>query len=184
MSLPKRLNKALLTAYKRRKQASSDLSLEHCLRVARATVAHTRYCFLLTTEEGKSPRARLVEPITDPDTFTFFVGTHAQSRKVGQIQHHASVTLAFGSASEDANVVVYGQATVLNEPALKQGYWKSTWRLFFPEGPRSDDYAVVKVEAEKIEVLNFQRNVVPEPFGLRPAVLEKTSRGWQVQNPF
>ena len=181
MSIPKRVNKVLLNAYKRRKQAHCDLSLEHCLRVVRATVSRTKYCFFITPEASGSPSARLVEPIADLEALTFFIGTHAGSRKINRILACPSVTLAFSSAGEDANLVVYGTATVSDEPALKERYWKATWRLFFPDGPESKDYVVVKVCAEKIELLNFQRNVIPEPFGLRPAVLEKTSQGWRVQ---
>lgn len=181
MSLPSRLNKVLLDAYKRRKQANNDLSLEHCLRVARATASHTKYCFLITTEATGPPSARLVEPLADLDNFAFFIGTHPQSRKISRILEDSSVTLAFSNAGEDANLVVYGTATVSNDLTLRERYWKGTWRMFFPEGPQSDDYVVIKVRAEKMEVLNFQRNVVPEPFGLRPAVLERTAEGWYVR---
>ena len=180
MSLPNRLNKVLLDAYKRRKQTNNDVSLEHCLRVIRATVSHTKYCFLITSEAEGPPSARLVEPIVDPDAFTFFVGTHPQSRKVHRISANAAVTLAFSNAGEDANLVVYGTATVSDDPALKERYWKGTWRMFFPEGPLGEDYAVIQVQAEKMEILSFQRNVIPEPFGLRPAVLERTTQGWKV----
>ena len=183
MSLPRRLNKVLLDAYKRRKQTNNDLSLEHCLRVARATASHTKYCFLITTEAAGPPSARLVEPITDLDDFTFFIGTHPRSRKVRRISENPSVTLAFGNGGEDANLVVYGTATVSEAPSVKERYWKGTWRMFFPEGPLSDDYVVIQVRAEKIELLNFQRNVVPEPFGLRPAVLIRTPQGWKMPEP-
>ena len=180
MSIPKRVNDVLLNAYKRRKQANNDLSLEHCLRVVRATASRTKYCFLITTEASGSPSARLVEPLADLDDLTFFIGTHPQSRKIDRISANPAVTLAFSNAGEDANLVVYGTATISREPKVKQQYWKGTWRMFFPDGPQSDDYAVVKVRAEKIEILNFQRNVIPEPFGLRPAVLERTAQGWQM----
>lgn len=179
MSLPARFNKVLLNAYKRRKQTSSDLSLDHCLQVIRATVSRTKYCFLITPGQGGSPTARLVEPLADLDELTFFIGTHPASRKVKQIAESNAVTLAFSNTDEDANLVIYGTATVSDAPEVKQQYWKSTWRLFFPEGPEGDDYVVIRVQAEKIEILNFQRNVIPEPFGLRSAVVEKTTDGWQ-----
>lgn len=181
MSLPARFNKVMLKAYKRRKQTNSDTSLAHCLHVIRATVARTKYCFLITTGEESSPTARLVEPLAEPDELVFFIGTHPQSRKVRQIAENNAVTLAFSSTDEDANLVVYGTATVSHDPALKQRYWKGTWRMFFPDGPESDDYVVIRVRAEKIEILNFQRNLIPEPFGLRSAVVERTPEGWAIQ---
>ena len=182
MSLPKRVSDVVLNAYKRKKQASADLSLDHCLRVARRTASRTKYCFLITTASGGPPSARLVQPIVEAEAVEFFIGTHPQSRKVAEIAANAAVTLAFNQSDEDASLVVYGTATVHHEPEIKEEYWKSTWRLFFPEGPLSDNYAVIRVRAERMELLSFQRNVIPEPFGLRPVVLERTVEGWQAGN--
>ena len=183
MSLPERFNKVLLNAYKRRKQTNNDLSLEHCIQVIRATVSRTKYCFLITSGQEGSPTARLVEPLAELNDFIFFIGTHPASRKVRQISESKAVTLAFSNADEDANLVVYGTASISDAPEIKQQYWKSTWRLFFPEGPEGDDYVVIRVQAEKMEILNFQRNVIPEPFGLQSVVLERTSPGWTISPP-
>ncbi len=181
MDLQKRVGRVLLNYYKRRKRASNDLTPEHCLEAARTTAAHTRYCFLVTAVAQKYPSARLVEPILDLDNFTFYIGTHPQSRKVEEIAGCPLVTLAFGNESENANLIIYGKAAVIEESSMKRRYWKNNWRLFFSEGPDSDDYCVIKVVAEKMEVLSFRRNVIPEPFGLCPVVLEKTPQGWAIQ---
>ena len=178
MDLQKRLGRVLLNRYKQRKQVSNDLTLEHCLEAARITVAHTRYCFLVTATEQACPSARLVEPISELDDFTFFIGTHPRSRKTEEIAACPLVTLAFGNASENTNLVVYGKAEVSDDPSLKRRYWKDTWRLFFPGGADSTDYCVIKVTAEKMEVLSFRHNVIPEPFGLRPATLVRSPEGW------
>lgn len=180
MSLPKRVSDVVLNAYKRRKRATADLSLEHCLRVARLTASRTKYCFLISTGQSGVPSARLVQPIVEADDFEFFIGTHPQSRKVTEIMAHSAVTLAFNKPDEDASLVVYGTATVHQEPDFKEEYWKGTWRLFFPEGPQSDEYVVIRVRAERLELLSFQRNVIPEPFGLRPVVLERSEAGWRI----
>ncbi len=178
MSLPKRVSDVVLNAYKRRKRATADLSLKHCLRVARLTASRTKYAFLVTTAKDGAPSARLVQPIFGANDLEFFIGTHPQSRKVTEIIAHPAVTLAFNKANEDASLVVYGTATIHHEADLKAAYWKSAWRLFFPEGPQSDAYAVIRVRAERMELLSFQRNVIPEPFGLRPVVLVRGEEGW------
>ncbi|MGB3851655.1 MAG: pyridoxamine 5'-phosphate oxidase family protein [Tunicatimonas sp.] len=181
MSLPKRVSDVVLRAYKRKKQASANLSLAHCLRVARITATRTKYCHLVTTAPDGPPRARLVQPIVEEDDFRFFIGTHPQSRKVAEIGANSAVTLAFNQSGEDASLVVYGTATVHRTPAVTERYWKSAWRLFFPDGPQGDDYAVVEVRADKLELISFQRNVIPEPFGLRPVVLVRNEAGWRVK---
>lgn len=179
MGLPKRLNRLALDAYKRRKQKSADTTLAHCLDVVRATVARTRYGFLVTTGDTPAPSARWVEPIMDDD-FAFYIGTHPESRKIKEIAAHPAVTLALGNEDEYANLVVYGTATVNHDLATRERYWKSTWRMFFPHGPTGDDYCVIQVQAQRIELLSFSRNVIPEPFGLRAVTLERDERGWKI----
>lgn len=181
MSPQKSLGRALLSLFKRRKQASSDLSLENCLAAARITASRTKYCFLVTMGEHGGPSARLVEPICDLNEFSFFIGTNPALRKIKEISACPRVTLAFGNSAEKANLIIYGTATISTEPQIKRRYWKGTWRLFFPDGPNGSDYAVVNVHAEQMELLSFRRNVIPEPFGLRPVLLRRTSQGWTIQ---
>ena len=179
MKLPERLNRAALSAYKRRKQKRSDTSLDHCLAVAQATAERTPYCFLVTNSKYPWPTARWVEPLVEDD-FVFYLGAHPQSRKVAELADDSSVTLAFGNESEHANLIIYGTATVHHDPLVRQQYWKNAWRMFFPHGPEGDDYCVIEVRTQKIELLSFSRHVIPEPFGLRPAVLEREGTGWRM----
>ena len=171
----------MLGLYKRRKQAASDLSIDNCLNAARVTAKTTRYCFLITNSGSAWPGARLVQPICDLDRFEFAVGTNPALRKVREITANPHVVLAFGNTAENANLIVYGTATVSTDPDMKHRYWMGRWRLFFPDGPDGDDYAVIRIHAEKMEILSFRRNVIPEPFGLRPVVLQKTRDGWEIQ---
>ena len=56
--------------------------------------------------------------------------------------------------------------------------------MFFPHGPGGEDYCVVAVRAEKMELLSFSRNVIPEFFGLRPVSLERKGAGWRMLSCF
>lgn len=181
MSLKTKFGHFLIGYYKRHKQSSSDLSLDNCLLAARDTVTNTKYCFLITNGENSWASARLVEPICDLQQFIFFIGTNPALRKVREIVACPKVTLAFGSTAEHANVVIYGTASLSTEPEMKRRYWKGAWRLFFPKGACGDDYAVITVRAERLEVLSFRRNVIAEPFGLRPMILQRVASGWEVQ---
>jgi general stress protein 26 len=181
MSLKKFAFSVLLGFYRRRKQSSADLGLENCLKAARATIGHTRYCFLISEGVNGWSSARFVEPIPDLSEFAFFIGTNPELRKIKEIETNPKVTLAFGSIAERANLIVYGTATISTEAEMKRRYWKGVWRLFFPRGPNSNDYAVIQVRAEKMELMNFRRNVIGEPFGLRPVVLQRVEQKWAIQ---
>ena len=172
--------RALPQLYKRHKQQHVDLGLANCLATARHTIRTTRYCFLISYGQSGWASTRLVEPIADLDAFAFWVGTSPNLRKVAEVTDNPNVTLAFGNMREQA-VIVYGTATLLRDPLLKQRFWKGSWRLFFPEGPRSDAYVVIHVVAHRIELMSFRRNVVAEPFGLRPVVLVSEGGRWRIE---
>jgi len=175
------VSRTILNIYKRRKQHATDLCITNCLHAIRTTVRKTRYCFFISHSQSAWASTRLVEPIADLDNFIFWIGTNPHLRKVGEIQANPNVTLAFGNSNENANVIVYGNAVVVSEASIKRRYWKSRWRLFFPHGPNHPEYVVIRVEAQRMEVMSFRRNVIAEPFGLRPMVLINKEGQWVVQ---
>jgi general stress protein 26 len=174
-----RMFRAVLEYYKRRIRRTRRLDAAHAMHVARATAERTKYAFLVTVGEAGLPTARLIEPIVESGAdLVFWIGTGPALRKVRELRDDPRVVLAFGSEREDANLVVYGTATVEHDPALRRRFWKPAWRLFFPDGPGGDDYVVLRVQPERLELMSFRRRVVPEPFGLQPLVLERGSGGW------
>ncbi len=171
----------LLDRYKVRKQRAAVLTKEHALAVSRAMLNDAKYCFLITHGGDGWCSARLVEPIVDEDdAFTLWFGTSPSLRKVREIEADPRVTIAVGSDRKHANVVLYGTARIERDEVVRRRRWIGTWRLFFPRGPTSEDYVVIRFDAERIELMSFARNVVPEPFGLRPVVLHKGQDGWVI----
>ena len=174
----RRFSHWLLATYKRRKQASSELHTDNALAAARTIVRKTKYAFLVTAGASPWPSARLVEPLVDRESFDIHIGSHPGSRKNTEIDHNPHVTVAFGSDALQANLVVHGIARIVDDATLKRRYWKGVWRLFFPDGSQGSDYSVIAIEALRIELLSFSGNVIPEPFGLTPLVLERSVSGW------
>jgi general stress protein 26 len=145
-----------------------------------------KYCFLIS--HGIDDRkgwcsARLVEPVFRKEgaDFTIGIGTLPDSRKVDELWDNPKVTLAFENPREDANLVVYGGAFVETRSDMKKYYWKKVWKMFFPDGPESENYVVLRIEPSRMEILNFKQNIIPEPFGLKAAVLVKQDGCWQME---
>jgi len=177
--LRKSLARRARDAYKARKQRRADLSLEHALGVIRAMLRRTKYCFLITNSSGSWPSARLVQPIVDEaDEFVLYFGTDPELRKVREIEADPHVTVAVEDERENANLVLYGTASLERDLDTRCRRWIGSWRMFFPGGPRGDGYVVIRFEARRVELMNFSRNVVAEPFGLRPLALVHGVGGW------
>ncbi|HEX2729656.1 MAG TPA: hypothetical protein VHM16_07870, partial [Rubrobacteraceae bacterium] len=67
-----------------------------------------------------------------------------------------------------------------SDPAQKRRYWREEWRVFYTGGPEGEDYALVRFVPDRVEMMNFTREVTPPPYGLRPAVLERVGGVWTI----
>ncbi len=181
----KKISNALLNYYKRSKQTSNDTSLDNCLKVTHHMLRKSKYCFLVSHGEKGWCHTRLVQPIIEidkknPSSFRIWVGTRPDLRKVDEIWNNPKITLAFEDKKENANLVIYGNAYLETKENIKQKYWRPTWKLFFPDGPRHNDFLAIRIEPISLEILNFKRKITPEPFGLSTAKLIQTNGQWQV----
>jgi general stress protein 26 len=122
----------------------------------------------------------MVQPIMEPETFTIWLGTNPALRKVREIEENSNVTLAFGSDSSNANLIIYGQAQIVQDVSIRKKHWINSWILFFPHGPKGDDFVSIKIEIREMELMSFKENIVPEPFGLKPVRIQKETEGWKI----
>jgi len=179
--LRKTIGRRILAIYKKSKQKSFNPSLNHCLNTARSMLKKSKYCFLITNSNKQWPSARMVQPIIDFDTFVIWLGTNPTLRKIKEIEKNPNVTLAFGNDRENANLIIYGKASIIQEVQEKRKHWIGSWLLFFPSGPRGDDFVLIRIEPSEMELMNFKKSVVPEPFGLKPIKIANDGEIWQVQ---
>lgn len=152
------------------------------LEVVRFTIEGTRYCFLATVGEEGAPHLRTMQPFTTEDDLTIRFGTSRGSRKVREIRKNPGVVLGFLDSVEMAYVALYGPASLEEDVRLRRRYWRDEWEAFWSEGPESEDYVLVRFVPERIELMNLTREIAPEPYGLRPAVLVRGGGGaWEVE---
>lgn len=184
-NLRKNLFHWLLDTYKRRKLRLASTGLEHSLQVIRMMFKRGEFGFLVTQGENGWPSTRLVQPIIDfksgdAERFEIWIGTNPNLRKVQEVKQNGRVTFAIEDRKQQANLVIYGEATLEARPEFKRRYWKGEWRLFFPDGPNRDDYVLIRIIPCRMELMNFGKHVVQEPFGLKPVRLEWQETGWVI----
>jgi len=81
----------------------------------------------------------------------------------------------------NANIIIYGKAQIVKDLGERRKHWIGSWLLFFPNGPKGDDFVSIRVEPMEMELMNFKRNIVPEPFGLKPVKIINNNDNWMVQ---
>jgi len=175
------ISRFFLRKYKSFKQNRVDLNSTNARKSIRTLLSSARYVFVITSSNANQVcNARYVQPIVEwrEGNFKVWIGTSASSRKITEISADSNVSLAIGSYSSNANLIVHGKATVHTDQSIRFRYWKPEWRLFFPDGPKDPDYTVICVEPIQLELMDIKRNVIPEPFGLRPLQLVLQNQQW------
>lgn len=177
LRLPSSWVRWLALWFRRSREADAEVTLERSLRIARETLRRTEFCFFITRGAAGEANARVLQPSAPRNDFTIWFGTSPGSRKVAELKRDDRVTLTYESPGKGF-VSLTGRASVHSELALRRRWWRDTWYAFFPDGPETDDFAVVKFEPSRIEVLHFPARLTPAPFGLKPAILVRDGQGW------
>jgi len=111
------------------------------------------FAFLATCDSGQ-PRVRPVSPIVEDD-MSVWVATSANSRKVKQIKQNPKISLAFVQQPRgEKAAMVIGEAEIVADMEQKKRVWGlAPYDLsqYFPDGPESKEYCVLKINIKKIE---------------------------------
>ena len=161
-----------------RETPHGTMSVDQLLDAARATMKGAEYCFFISTGSSGHPIARIMQPYDPEKDMTIYFGASPRSRKLRDIRSNDAVTLAFFDAQETAYLTMYGRAEVDERLEARRKYWRVFWSDIYPGGPEGDDYILIKFVPERMEMMNFTKKAMPQPYSLRPAVLVRTKGIW------
>ena len=128
---------------------------------ARDIIKDAGVCALITLDEQGLPSTRVMDPFLPEDDFTVWLGTNPHSRKVKQIKSNPKVTLYYLDKNSSGYVVIQGIATLVNEQASKDKWWKTEWDAFYPNN--SDAYQLIKISPKRLEVISYTHNIIGDP---------------------
>lgn len=147
-------------------------SRDSLLTVARSLMAGARYAALITLDSTGAPQARTVEPFPPETDFTVWIGTNPRTRKVGEIQRDARVTLYYYDPGAMGYVTIRGRAQVVDDPGLKRTWWNPGWEGFYPD--RDRDYLLLKVTPERLEIVSMADGIIGDAVTWRPPTVRLT----------
>lgn len=135
-------------------------------------VKDIRICMMTTEDTDGSLRSRPMATQTqgDFDGRLWFL-TNARSPKVAEIAGDHQVNLSYADPDGHAYVSVSGTARVLTDKAAVQAHWSEPARLWFPDGPDSDDIAVLEVDVHKAETWDGSASAMTLLYGYARARL-------------
>jgi general stress protein 26 len=161
---------------------ADPVPVDELLRVAHAIIEENRYCFMITLSKAGQLNARLMQHLLPTaDDLIVRLGTSVLSRKVNQILSDNRVALAYQTiAGGPAYVTLSGTARLITGEERRR-HWHEEWRPYFPDGPDSDEYTVIEVTPNRIEIMDYEQDIAPNPYGLLPAVLVRQHGKWVVE---
>ncbi|MEZ4668800.1 MAG: pyridoxamine 5'-phosphate oxidase family protein [Anaerolineae bacterium] len=154
------------------------------LETARKLMESQNYCTLITGGAAGSPNARVVQPLPLEADFTLWFGTSPRSRKVQDIRHNPAITVLYFIAHGMSYITLQGDAKLVDDLEQRKSRWAEGWHMFFPDGPEGDDYMLIQFTPKRIELMSFEHNITPPPFGLVPAVLTRQDDNWIVSEAY
>jgi general stress protein 26 len=164
--------------------ARGDVEVGRLLAGAAKVIASVRYCWLQTEAETGSVNARpMGRLLPGPDESEWMIRfiTDGRSRKASDIRLASKVGLNFQHDPDDAFVALSGRATLLEHASDIRRLWKDAYSAYFPSEADRANAAFVEINVERMEL--WIRGVTPEPFGMRPTVLERDTGGaWRLSD--
>jgi general stress protein 26 len=148
------------------KTQSTDSTRQAYLNAAREIMAGAGNCALITLDKRGIPQVRTMDPFEPEYDFTVWLATNPNSRKVQQIKRNAKVVLYYSAKDDNGYITLHGKATLIDDQKEKDKRWKEEWSVFYPN--RSDQYLLIKVIPEYLEVINYKRGISGDPKTWQP----------------
>ncbi|MEM8902317.1 MAG: pyridoxamine 5'-phosphate oxidase family protein [Actinomycetota bacterium] len=156
-----------------------DLRPERVLERARDLLRSAAYVHLATAG-SRDVHVRQVQLLDVDDDLTTWFMTSPRSRKVAEMRVVGRATLATDDAATFSATAVSGSIEIIDDPAQLTERWIDELGRFFPAGPTGGDCVLVRVEVDRAEVIDFAGGITPPPFGLVPAVVQRSGDRWEV----
>lgn len=163
---------------------SQKKSAEFLLDVARQTITAAGCGSLITLDESGYPSSRSVAAFPPDEDFSrIVIGNHPNTRKTVHVKRDPRVAIAYVDGPNRGYLTVIGKAHIDENSEERKNYWMDRFNAFFPDGPESDEYQLMIVVPERLELRSFGLKVAEEPTHWSPAIIERDKAGaWQQTN--
>ncbi|MFW5748116.1 MAG: pyridoxamine 5'-phosphate oxidase family protein [Chloroflexota bacterium] len=155
-----------------------QVKITDLLELVDETARRVIYSTLVTHRVDGGISARVMQHFQPDDDLAIWFGTNPNSRKVAELRVNPQATVIFHDDSETAYVTVSGTVDIIDNLDTRRSMWMEEWRAFFPDGAEGSDYVLLRLAPERVEILNFKREIAPPPYGLNHINLVRQDDGW------
>jgi general stress protein 26 len=136
-----------------------------------ALIKDVRFAMLTTqTPEGYLHSRPMATQQIEFDGVLWFL-TSISSAKIGEVQQHHDVNLAYADSNADKYVSVAGTAEILRDREKLDELWSPFHTAWFPKGKDDPEIALIKVTVESAEYWNVPESKMVQVLGFAKAAL-------------
>ena len=116
-----------------------------------ALIRDIRVAMLTTLEGDGAFHARPVQTLRVEDDGTLWFFTDVRSDKAEEVRADIRVSLGYADTAGNRYVAVSGTGTVRRDPHRAQELWQVEQRAYYPDGPRDERLALLRVQIDRAE---------------------------------
>jgi general stress protein 26 len=132
---------------------SQDATVASVLDAARQTITAAGCASMITVDETGLPSSRAVAAFEPDDSFSrIAIASHPASRKTVHVQNDPRVVLSYIDLTNRGYLTVIGTAHFDDRVEEKKKCWTDSFSAFFPGGPESEEYMLVILVPERLEL--------------------------------
>jgi general stress protein 26 len=126
---------------------------------------------LSTIDLDGYPQARAMLNLYNPEMFpklkkyfssdfVFYFATNTSSKKIKHIALNQKASVYFVKENSFGGLLFTGEIEIIQDKKIKQSLWQDGWTMYYKDGVKDTEYAVLKFKAEKYKYYNGQLEVV------------------------
>ena len=160
---------------------TQDSDIGVLMNVAKQIMTAAGCASLITIDESGLPSSRPVRTFPSDDELTkITIPTDENSRKTQHARSNPNTVLSYVDTPTRGYVTVIGRAMLNDRLEDKKAIWAEPFSAFWPDGPESQDYLLIDVTPERLELRSYTQGVAEDPTRWTPVTLERTDTGgWQ-----
>ena len=151
-------------------ETASATKRDAMIAAAREIMGRQKYCAFITVDSSGQAQIRTVNPFPPETDIIVWFATDSRCRKVREIRNNPQVCLYYADHQNATGyVAVSGRAILINEAAEKMKRKRDYWEKAFPDWKY---LILIKIIAEKVDVLNYQRGMLNDSITWRTPSIE------------
>ena len=92
------------------------------------------------------------------EDLTLFFTTNTSSTKIKQIINNNKVSVYYCDSKSWHGFMCQGEIEIVTDKILKHAIWLNEWKMYYPDGKDSEDYAILKLKPNYVKSY-FQFNL-------------------------